>query len=480
MMATPIRRNPVSTITIATTVAGDIYLSPAVLAVVVPDEAWLGIRELHFASIGDGGYDYATSAGTMLPDEAQAAYSSAVAGILGQMGAIAPHAANNMLGSLNDFVELYGGFDGLEGISMSAMLSSARLGDATDAMMQNQWLASGLGMPEVSGGGYGTTPVLNTATGGFGLAGTEEVRQGWQDASGGSIGGFIHRVEGYVNDGISAAATELGIDKKDAKQVADTIQETAAGVAVGAGIGSVLGGPVGAVVGGIVGAAVGFFDSIFGSHDSTQRDTAQGVANGDRAVVQGNCPVVKNGEQQVAGKDGSTGPAPAGATSGGASSPPQGSVIKPTPEKCPVDDDGVAPGFNIPFWGPSPVLLGAAILIGPGIEALTTTTELPNDLTGVHLTALPIVDEAGVMVSGGLALAAVESELRLIEQSTGPVVIGRGDAWEGLATRLQTATQRHARTVPPAQLVRTLQSNGFAPEDSVASVLRTLYRRYGY
>jgi len=466
--------------TIATTSAGDIYLSPSLLAVVVPDEAWLGIRELHFASIGDGGYDYVTSAGAMLPDQAQAAYSSAVAGILGQIGAIGPHAANNMLGSLNDFVDLYGGFDGLEGISMSAMLSSARLGDATDAMLQNQWLASGLGMPDVSGGGFGTTPVINAATGGFGLPGTGEVRQGWQDASSGSIGGFIHRVEGYVNEGLTAAGTELGLSKEDAKQVAGTIQETAAGVAVGASVGSLFGGPVGAVVGGVVGALIGFFDSIFGSHDSTQRDTAQGVANGDRAVVQGNCPIVKNGEQQVAGKDGSTGPAPAGATSGGASNPPQGSVIKPTPEKCPVGDDGVAPDFNIPFWGPSPALLRAAIPIGPGVEALTTTIELPNDLTGIHLAALPTVDEAGVMVSGGPALGAVESELRLVEQSTGPVVIGRGGAWEGLATQLQTATRRHARTVPPAQLVQTLQANGFTPQDSVASVLRTLHQRYGY
>jgi len=478
-MTAPIRRTPDSKIVIASTSAGDIYLSPSLLAVVPQDEAWLGIRELHFASVGDGGYDYVTSAGKMLPDQAQAAYSSAVVAVLGQLGAIGPEAANNMLGSLNDFVDLYGGFDGLEGISMSAMLSSAQLGDATSAMLQNQWLASGLGMPNFSGGGFGTTPVFNPATGGFGLPGTGEVQQGWQDASHASIGGFIHTVEGYVFDGLSAAAAELGLDKNDARQVAGTIEETAAGAAVGATVGSLFG-PVGAAVGTVVGAVIGFFDSILGTHDSTQHNTAQGLANGDQVVIHGQIPVEKDGEQQVAGKDGSTGPAPAGATGGGGSNPPRGSVIKSSPEKCPVDDDGVAPDFTIPFWGPSPVLLGAAIPIGPGVEALTSTTELPNDLTGIQLAALPSVDEAGVMVSGGIALGVIETELRQMDQSTRPIMIGSGDAWADLASRLQTAIPLHARAVPAAQLVQSLRAHGFTPQDSVASVLATLHQRYGH
>src|SRR5690348_3199037 len=114
-MAIPIIRKTAPDFTFASTSAGDIYLSPSLLAVVTPDEAWLGIRELHFASIGDRGYNYVTDVGSMLPGEAQAAYSSAVAGVLGQLGAVGPQAADNLLGSLNDFVDIYGGFDGVEG-----------------------------------------------------------------------------------------------------------------------------------------------------------------------------------------------------------------------------------------------------------------------------------------------------------------------------------------------------------------------------
>ena len=92
-MAGMLERPTPSRSAIATTSSGDLWLSPSLLAVVTPDEAWLGLRELHYASIGDGGYDYATDAGSMLPDEAQSAYSSAVVAILGQIGATGPQAA---------------------------------------------------------------------------------------------------------------------------------------------------------------------------------------------------------------------------------------------------------------------------------------------------------------------------------------------------------------------------------------------------
>lgn len=97
-MATPIGRKHDPNHAIASTSAGDIYLSPS-LPVVTPDEAWPGIRELHLTSIGDGGYSYVATAGEMFPAEAQTAYGSAVAGVLGQLGAIGPQAASNMLDS---------------------------------------------------------------------------------------------------------------------------------------------------------------------------------------------------------------------------------------------------------------------------------------------------------------------------------------------------------------------------------------------
>jgi hypothetical protein len=68
---------------IASTASGDLWLSPSLLAVVPAEEAWLGLRELHHAAIGDTGYKFRTDAVSMLPEDAQAAYSAAIVGILG-------------------------------------------------------------------------------------------------------------------------------------------------------------------------------------------------------------------------------------------------------------------------------------------------------------------------------------------------------------------------------------------------------------
>ena len=396
-------------------------------------------------------------------------------GILGQIGVTGPEAANTMLGSLNRFADLFGGFDGLEGVGMSAFLSSALVGDFTPAMQQYQWLVSGLGMPDIGGGGFATCPVLHAGTGAFGLPSITDVQQRVQDSASGPTGAFLHAVESMAVNGISAVGTGLGLESATAKQVGNTVVETVAGVAIGVAAGSVFG-PVGWVIGGIAGGIAGFFDSIFGSHDGNQHTAAQGVASGDRAVVQAQMPVEKGGRPQVVGADGSTGPAPPGAGSGPAPAPPNKSCVTPAVHKCQVDD-GVVPDFAVPYWA-QPVLIGAAIPVGPGLDAMSTVVPLAGGLTGIQLAELPTVNEVGVLQSGGLALAAVELQLHQLERLRLPAVVG-SDAWSGLSAQLLTAQPRHPSALAPDLLVNRLRLEGFTPEESIASVLRTLHRRYG-
>ena len=495
------------TVVVATTTAGNIYLSPSMLVLMPVDQAWLGIRELHFASIGDGGYPYVTDAGKLLPDEARTRYSSAVAGVLGQLGAISPQGADSMLGSLSSFADLNSGFDGLEGISMSAMLSASRLGDPTPAMQYNQWLMVGLGAPAKSGGGYASSPVLDAATGAFGLPATSTVTQGWQNDAQVWVGQAITFLEGLAARGLDAILEAFGASPSTARDVANGVVATADGVAVGAGIGSFFG-PVGTVVGGIAGGLVGLIGDIFG-HSSSGGTPApaqpvgavsQGqdgqfqammagivaalMAQGSHAVVQGDVKVEKDGAPVVVDSEGSTKPAPPDsqrkpppAPDGPSSREPP--VITPSPDSCPVGDDDTITDFKVPFWGPDPILLGSAIPIGPGVDALTATTGLPDGATAVQMAGLPSLDETGVLVSGGATLGVIEGELRQVEGRQRGLGIRGRDPWSGLEAQLHGAHARHTAAVEPARLVRALRVHGFTPEDSISSVLRSLNRRYG-
>ena len=495
------------TIAVATTTAGNIYLSPSMLVVMPIDQAWLGIRELHFASIGDGGYPYVTDAGKMLPDEARTRYSSAVTGVLGQLAAISPQGADNMLGSLSSFADLNSGFDGLEGISMSAMLSASRLGDPTPAMQYNQWLMAGLGAPAKSGGGYASSPVLDAATGALGLPSTSTVTQGWQNDTQVTVGQAITFLEGLAATGLTLGLEALGVPPGTARDVANGVVATADGVAVGATIGSFLG-PGGTVVGGIIGGLVGLASDIFGHSSSSASSTpaqpagaasqtmdgqfqaiaaalvAAAIAEGSKAVVQGDVKVEKDGGPLVVNSDGGTQPAPpdsqrkpAPAPDGPSSREPP--VITPSPDSCPVGDDDTITGFRVQFWGPDPILLGSAVPIGPGVDALTTTTGLPDGGTAIQIAALPSLDETGVLVSGGATLGSIEGELRQVERTRHGLGIPGRDPWGGLEARLHGAHARHTAAVEPAQLVQALRVHGFTPEDSISSVLRSLNRRYG-
>ncbi|MGX7672516.1 hypothetical protein [Plantactinospora sp. DSM 117369] len=121
--------------------AGDLWIAPSLLALVEPDVAWLGLRELHHAAIGTEGFRYVTDAGTLWPDDAFTAYSNGLSAVLGQIGVTSPAVGNHLLGSICDTVDLYGGFDGLESAAAAAFQSASRLGGVTAEMDQFQWLA---------------------------------------------------------------------------------------------------------------------------------------------------------------------------------------------------------------------------------------------------------------------------------------------------------------------------------------------------
>ncbi|HET9143110.1 hypothetical protein, partial [Actinophytocola sp.] len=280
---------------IASTASGDIWLSPALIAVVPADDAWLGLRELHFAAIGEVGHKFQTDAGALLPDEAQAAYSSAVAAVLGQIGATDPAAGDRLLESLCGAAGLYEGFDGLEGPALSALLSAGRAGEPSQAMEEFHWLLSGMGMPEVPGGGYASTALLNPQTRDLGLLDGGRLGQLGNHPSTEQL---WHHVEDLARDGVSSALGALGLNPRAAKDAGAAITAAAEGAALGANLGGLLG-PAGSLMGGIVGGLIAFFGELFGDDEAQQRSAARDVASGDRVPVHSDLPLEKDGQRTV-------------------------------------------------------------------------------------------------------------------------------------------------------------------------------------
>jgi hypothetical protein len=107
------------------TAAGSVYLSPTLMFSAQPFEAWEGIQDLHFQSIGRTGSGF----GGLSEAEAFGAYSTSVAGVLGQLAVTDATAGNRLLGGLNDYLDFTGRMDGLEGPFLSAYSSAAQLGE---------------------------------------------------------------------------------------------------------------------------------------------------------------------------------------------------------------------------------------------------------------------------------------------------------------------------------------------------------------
>ena len=246
--------------------AGGVWLAPAVVAVVPADEAWLGIQELHHAAIGDRSYKYLTDAGGMGPDDAFLAYSNAIAAAFGQLAGTSPAAADTLLGSLTNHVDLTGSMDGLEGLGLSAYGAASQLGITTGNMEAYQSVLQQLGIPDIAGGGMPTTTIYDKTLNQLGLPSTDFLQQSLANLGSRSSGPGI--ASSIINDAIGIAAREgaeaLGpAAAADFKHFGEVLGATGAGAAEGALIGGMFG-PGGAVVGGIIGGIIGFIGGLFG------------------------------------------------------------------------------------------------------------------------------------------------------------------------------------------------------------------------
>ena len=458
---------------IAATGSGDLWLSPSLMAVVSPDEAWTGLRDLHFAALGDTGYRYETNAMDMLPEEARAAYSSATLAVMGQLASISPDASNSLLESMCDFADGVGGFDGLDGPAMTAFLGSTGAEQFSPGQDQFQLLVAGLGLPGLPGGGFDTTAVLDRLSNQLGFPEAGQLEHLAARAGGQPTEFLINEASKLVGRGVGEVASAVGLDGKAFGEAASHLGAAAGGAVLGAEIGSIFG-PVGTVVGGLI----GFFAGLFGgdSEQQTHRnDAAKDAAAGVQVTVHIDIKIEINGQQQVVNKHGECKPAPSGAHN--PDSPPQMAVLEPPKDRCPVDDELIPGEYQAPYWAELATLAGTAVVSGDGMSGLYSTFPTANAGAGFRLAELPQVDQAGIMSDGGAFLELVDLQLR-------PDVIDTGlrtlDPWALLKTGLQELVPQRTTTVVVPQLVVQLARLGIQPEDTVAEALRRIHRMYGH
>src|SRR3954468_24820614 len=143
------------------TATGPVYLAPGLLFSAEPFDAWQGIQDLHFQSMGQPGLG---SNGAMSEADAFGAYSTAVASVLGQLAVTDPTAGNQILGGLNEFLDFGGRMDGLEGPLLSAFSSAAQLGGSAETQRAAQ-LWGTFPQPQTFGGNAMRTTIFDAATG---------------------------------------------------------------------------------------------------------------------------------------------------------------------------------------------------------------------------------------------------------------------------------------------------------------------------
>ncbi|MGI5151865.1 hypothetical protein ACQEVC_36810 [Plantactinospora sp. CA-294935] len=435
--------------------AGDLWIAPSLIALVEPDVAWLGLRELHHAAIGTEGFRYVTDAGKLWPDDAFTAYSNGLSAVLGQIGVTSPAVGNHLLGSICDTVDLYGGFDGLESAAAAAFQSASRLGGVTAEMDQFQWLASSRGAPSHSGGGAQHSTIFDVASRTLGQTPIGQVAHVFSHVTSSQemsrdLAGLARDVGGGPD--VQHAAGKVG----------EVIGSTAAGAAGGALLGSAIPG-VGTLAGGIIGAVAGFFQGLFGgSGDHHSREHA----SGDKVPVHSDVRLeTRDGKPYVAHPHGHVGPSHHAPASG--HRPHHGlghKTIEPHPHKCEVEGR-FDEAFAVPFWAAEAQLVGGMVPIGPGRQGLFQRSPTGSLLMG----ELAEIDELGTLHDPGAVFQEllVAPEWRLTADGV--------ERWVERVPRTRLTTLRDYQRLT----VEALRHVRVSPETSVRDAVAVL-RQYTY
>jgi hypothetical protein len=444
------------------TAAGSVYLSPTLMFSAQPFEAWEGIQDLHFQSIGRTGSGF----GGLSEAEAFGAYSTSVAGVLGQLAVTDATAGNRLLGGLNDYLDFTGRMDGLEGPFLSAYSSAAQLGETHETHRAGQLWGS-IPQPQGFGGHAQRTTIFDAGNGQLKMPNGSEFQSAF--GAGQSIGQGMHELHqggGSHPTGGNDSSAAGTVYRVSIAVFAGQSFGAAAGAELGALIGVSLG-PIGGIVGGIVGGIIAFFAGGSSSPPTGSAGEHHPAAKGEHVVVH-NSPVVHpNGHDYQYNKgSGKIEERPGTAGSHGSSPhPPPGhrETIHPSPHKCFRDDDGTLDDeFSLPFWGSGAAVAPSVIPEGAGVEGLISYL---GD-GALAFEALPALDASGAIEAAGL-LATV-----LSPDSLGPVDPGGIDPG-GIdpGTRL---TRVPDVLVPGGQLVAMVDPDQFLRERMRAILLTRL------
>lgn len=420
------------------TAAGAVYLSPTLMFSAPSFEAWQGIQDLHFQSIGQPGLASTGTIGGMSEAEAFGAYSTAVASVLGQLAVTDPLVGNRLLGGLNDFLDFGGRMDGLEGPFLSAFGSAAQLGETQHTHRAGQLWGS-IPQPQTFGGNALRTTVLDAATGQIKMPTAGEFGQTF--GAGQDLRAGLHELHHQSGshppaggDGQAAAALlRAGV----AMGVVQSFH--AAGAAVGTELGAQLGtllglslGPIGGIIGGLIGGIVAFFVTGLASSSPGHAAPAHAhhpAAKGEHVVVHSSPVVHRDGHGYHYNK--STGKVEErhGATGHGGSSshPPSSSeprpTIHPAPHKCFREDDGTFDTeFALPSWASSVAVAPSVVPEGAGVDGLISYL---GD-GALSFEALPALDATGAIETAGM-LENVLAPETLVQVDPGHVAVGPGE-----------------------------------------------------
>lgn len=482
--------------------SGEIWLAPSLIGFAPVDTAVQGLRELHFAAIGDRGYRFATDAGELSIEDARSAFSQATIGILGHLAATDLEASETILQAICEQADLYGGFDGTEGLAASAYLSSAQRADQpSDASFYYEYLTGSIGMPDISGGGYETSPIFDQVSGSLGLPSAQELQQ-IRDMinSGQDLVPQLNNLarQGYV--GVGPGAGTSGSPTYDlAKGVGDSAAGTSLANSTGRAVERVADGTADLLdgvgdffsgLGKLLGGIGEFFANIF-SGDST--DTKEQREQTVREAPMGQCVAVT---QQInvevksggtfnlyVGADGKVQNAPDQAKPAD-NPPPQQKGPNSREDRCPVADDTISPDFSVPFWKEQAVLAPTANTVGPGVDGLVTAAAVDGRWQGVQLLAIPQVDALGLLSESGPLGVLEDQYLPLGTRAlwTPPrsraAIADAISRWESVLTKATpTNGSRRAATIDIAGLVQQLVRAGVQPDDRAAQAFVQLARR---